>query len=392
MSPRKRDTVFLEIHVQNLTQSPIWFEKMVFDCADGWSVQDVNSFESGVNIFSGNNALMQSQDMRQYMYILRPVTPSPVPVDHPPGSIIPLGRLDLSWRSSFGEPGRLLTSMLTRRIPLPIQAPVSAVPPYLKRGRTGSTSSRPSSPAQSRPGSPSRGRPASSTPGTPQTPTQGTFPQTLPPTSDLQALVILRESSTPNARKGDVTTILFTLVITARRARTVSLAVQHLEPTPPLRLTLPAVPTHNGTDSITTTPTFSAPSPAQDKFNYALAQERNLITSPRSEHADLSDDETHLKHQVILPPPSVVDSSKLPLSEDIIFAGPSAIFVPPLEVSPHEPTSYDFELKYIPLKQGLVRVGGLRVLLVEDGLEEAGTRSTAQVLWRSDVIAELWVT
>lgn len=47
------------------------------------------------------------------MYILTPTpeaTPS-FPIAYPPGTIIALGRLDMSWRSPFGEPGRLLTSV-----------------------------------------------------------------------------------------------------------------------------------------------------------------------------------------------------------------------------------------------------------------------------------------
>jgi hypothetical protein len=62
-------------------------------------------------IFSGSMSLMQPQDIRQYIYILQPVASPGSPVIHEPGTIIPLGRLDLSWRSAFGEPGRLLTSV-----------------------------------------------------------------------------------------------------------------------------------------------------------------------------------------------------------------------------------------------------------------------------------------
>lgn len=56
---------------------------------------------------------MHPQDMRQYIYILSPTVVPSFPAAHPPGSVIPLGRLDISWRSSFGEPGRLLTSVGT---------------------------------------------------------------------------------------------------------------------------------------------------------------------------------------------------------------------------------------------------------------------------------------
>lgn len=65
-------------------------------------------------LFLGDNALMQPQDMRQYIYILSLKVLPDLPITHAPGSVISLGRLDIAWRSSFGEPGRLLTSVSGR--------------------------------------------------------------------------------------------------------------------------------------------------------------------------------------------------------------------------------------------------------------------------------------
>lgn len=94
---------------------------MQFECAEPWQVQDVNSAilpnsaddKKSDSLYSGPMALMQPQDMRQYIYILTPIGSSlpEFPVTHDPGSVISLGRLDISWRSSLGEPGRLLTSV-----------------------------------------------------------------------------------------------------------------------------------------------------------------------------------------------------------------------------------------------------------------------------------------
>ena len=108
--------MFLEVHIQNLTQDAMWLERMQFECVDGWQVQDANGACSPADalsgqLFSGSMALMQPQDVRQYIYILSPKVLPPFPVAHTPGSILALGRLDISWRSSFGEPGRLLTSV-----------------------------------------------------------------------------------------------------------------------------------------------------------------------------------------------------------------------------------------------------------------------------------------
>jgi hypothetical protein len=115
-SPVEREKVFLEVHIQNMTQESLWFERMRLECVDGWQAEDANTMETGANgekesIFVGPTALMQPQDTRQYIYVLQPVSAPPFPVTHEPGSSIPFGRLDISWRSAFGEPGRLLTSV-----------------------------------------------------------------------------------------------------------------------------------------------------------------------------------------------------------------------------------------------------------------------------------------
>ena len=116
LSNEQREKVFLEVHIQNLTQDAMWLERIQFECVDGWQAQDANGLEdtsagSEKSLFTGSTALMQPQDVRQYIYILLPVNLPPFPITHAPGAILALGRLDISWRSSFGEPGRLLTSV-----------------------------------------------------------------------------------------------------------------------------------------------------------------------------------------------------------------------------------------------------------------------------------------
>jgi trafficking protein particle complex subunit 13 len=112
LSAKERAKVFLEVHIQNLTSEPMWFERIIFEPAPGWHVQDANLLpDSQESLFSGTMAMMQTQDMRQYVYILNEIDPPNIPVQHAPGTVLPLGRLDISWRSSFGEPGRLLTSV-----------------------------------------------------------------------------------------------------------------------------------------------------------------------------------------------------------------------------------------------------------------------------------------
>lgn len=108
--------MFLEVHIQNLTPDALWLQRMRFEAVEGWNVEDANLSKSktaveGETIFTGSMALIHPQDTRQYVYILAPRAIPTFPIVHPPGAIIPLGRLDISWRSAFGEPGRLLTSV-----------------------------------------------------------------------------------------------------------------------------------------------------------------------------------------------------------------------------------------------------------------------------------------
>jgi hypothetical protein len=92
----------------------MWFERMSLETVDGWTVEDDNVVDTNSvikSVFSESTALMQPQDMRQYVYTMVPILTPSLHVGLTPGAIVPLGRLDISWRSSFGEPGRLLTSV-----------------------------------------------------------------------------------------------------------------------------------------------------------------------------------------------------------------------------------------------------------------------------------------
>ncbi len=116
MSRTERERVFLEVHVQNLTQEPLWFERLDFRPVDGWTATDSNMLDPSTSssrsrAFYGPGSLVQPQDTFQYVYILTPAFIPSFPSKPAPGTVIPLGRLDMAWRSNFGEPGRLLTSV-----------------------------------------------------------------------------------------------------------------------------------------------------------------------------------------------------------------------------------------------------------------------------------------
>ncbi|KAF5373020.1 hypothetical protein D9758_001739 [Tetrapyrgos nigripes] len=352
MSTAERDKLFLEVHIQNLTTEPIWFEHMSFEPVENWNSKDLNLIdgdktEQEVSLYSGSTALMQPQDMRQYIYVLTPKSVSLEPVVHAPGTIIPLGRLDISWRSSFGEPGRLLTSMLSRRIPLVTvpQAPVSALPPHLKKTVTlpPQPPSRPTSPGPSqRPSSPFRSRQSSfSTGGRPQSPVTLSspipLPHPLPTTHNIETHLLVRRIPRESLVVGEPFTISFTLILSCalppeRRGQRLklSLIVQHLSP--PKHV--PAPPDPPSTNPLpfevysprnqSTSPGFSTPSPTYTTFNYGLAHQKLLIASQSQSHITTSsldvDGEGHAtprshvadhkSFSLSLPPPYFTDEAQ----------------------------------------------------------------------------------
>ena len=62
----------------------MWFESMKFEAVEGWEVLD--SANEDTSLFSGSSALMQPQDMRQYIYTLQPSVITIEPVVHAPGA------------------------------------------------------------------------------------------------------------------------------------------------------------------------------------------------------------------------------------------------------------------------------------------------------------------
>ncbi|KAK3827561.1 MAG: hypothetical protein J3Q66DRAFT_305974 [Benniella sp.] len=119
--------VLLEAVVQNLSGVTMWMERMRFEVADPFTVNDLNvvieeddddnSSETGpVSIFSKHDYFAPN-DVRQYLYVLTPK----------PGKELlakttnVLGKLDILWKSQFGETGRLQTSQLTRK-PSPLDS------------------------------------------------------------------------------------------------------------------------------------------------------------------------------------------------------------------------------------------------------------------------------
>ena len=445
LSRTEREKVFLEIHIQNLTPEPMWFERIHFECVDGWEMVDGNvSHKDGANLFSASTAIMQSQDIRQYVYILTPSSVPSFPVVHAPGTIIPLGRLDLSWRSSLGEPGRLLTSvsehqsdglnsnllfqLLSRRIPLTTaHPPPSAIPPHLQQSRPHSPQqavSRPSTP----PGSPAppKHRLPSHQIGRSQSPASSLPPPT--PFQDLELDLVVHSIPRSHVPLEQPFKVVFELTLSVLlpapgMTRQVHLMIQHLQPTPAPS----TLPIHHPTQApINTSPRPSldvlsprvppesaspSMSPKRGVFNFGLGLTQAMNESPFPNHNAEPSAPSHDVESISTPtttptrptlirlPPPFSSSMK---SRCVLPLGASVISLPPFQLTRSESeTSVSetsitypkttmirrFECTFIPMHKGLANVGGLRVLLIGDR-EVEETNSQDDLILISHVNAE----
>ncbi|TFK55011.1 DUF974-domain-containing protein [Heliocybe sulcata] len=450
LSREERERVFLEVHIQNMTQEALWFERIYFECSEGWTAYDTStipskSSEHQETVFDGSSALMQPQDMRQYIYILTPAHIPEFPIAHSPGAVIPLGRLDISWRSSFGEPGRLLTSTLSRRVPLvqPQQAPASALPPHLQRAATVG-SPRPQSPqlppertgtppVPYRPASPFRGRtaggPASPRPQSPGPGgnlnivnlSQAPVPSQLPPDVEVDFIVrsVPRDAirlEVPFKIPCTVTVSCSIPPLRALQDRIISLIIQHIQPPAvvptPKHALVPEAFSPRLPSSGFSTPRSPPGTPTSTRLNLLnqASIQQKLMESPRQTPFGVRGGEADQTNGVLLPPP--VADGAAPGSRAVVFLGPSAIMLPPIKLrvpddrdngtdtgSPVKVlASQDFELSYLPLRGGFLKVGGIRIFMHEDRWAEEGQgyddpdsmKPVAELRTLPD-IAELWV-
>ncbi|KAJ3083602.1 hypothetical protein HDU99_008096 [Rhizoclosmatium hyalinum] len=109
--------VFLEAQVQNVSGMPMYLEKMHFEANDLFVSSDMSlEFQEHPaapksSVFS-DTAVLSDKDSRQYLYTLHPKTRNdPITKQTPQ-----LGKLDIQWRTTLGQQGRLQTSQLSRKI------------------------------------------------------------------------------------------------------------------------------------------------------------------------------------------------------------------------------------------------------------------------------------
>lgn len=412
---------------------------MRFECVEDWEAKDANVIavdDDGQeqSIYSNSMTLIQPQDTRQYVYILSPKVIVLTTVTYAPGSVVPLGRLNIAWRSLFGEPGRLLTSVLSRRIPLtvvPPQQQASALPSYLKRTIAGSIPSRPQSPQ------PMRSRPSTPISQRASSPPPQAVPRTIPfsstlmghqppnptpsqmPTTELETTLIVRHVPRNEIVIEKPFTVKLALVISHSQEqgqRAIRIAIQHLQRVTRTASAMDAVNTRL-LSSGTATPTSTV-----GGFNPAIVQQ-NLLSMSRTSLVDdvattksaqqLEYRQEGIHDQTNLPSPTVDDADELgsvSAQPGVVYVGPSTIFLPPVTLGTKvqgdenlmsiRQVVQEFEITYMPLRKGLTSFGGLRALLVEDriiigtGDEDIGTmtgREKISTLKEWDTIGDIWV-
>ncbi|ORY32561.1 hypothetical protein BCR39DRAFT_522853 [Naematelia encephala] len=142
LDPKRREEVSLEVLVQNTSPEAILFDRIRIEPVVGLNaipIQNENDTVFG--------SLMPG-DTRQYLFLVSPSPstsgsahkPSGFPPRYVAGTVLPLGRLDISWVAGpYRDPGRLQTSTLNRRVPI-TQLPTrtsSAAPPSPGPGGSG---------------------------------------------------------------------------------------------------------------------------------------------------------------------------------------------------------------------------------------------------------------
>ncbi|XP_038048342.1 trafficking protein particle complex subunit 13-like isoform X2 [Patiria miniata] len=114
------DEVYLEAQIQNITQSPMVMERVLLEPTAEYTVKELNVIEpdnkSSETTF-GSFSYLNPLDTRQYLYCLKA---KPLPGSDKPAvikGVSNIGKLDIVWKTSMGERGRLQTSQLQRMAP-----------------------------------------------------------------------------------------------------------------------------------------------------------------------------------------------------------------------------------------------------------------------------------
>ncbi|WVQ82182.1 hypothetical protein IAT38_004310 [Cryptococcus sp. DSM 104549] len=125
LDPHLRQQIYLEVFMQNTSSEGMRIGEVGLEPVDGLESRAVG--EQGERAKGRGEETLVPGDTRQYLFVLSPSAPagakgktSAFPPVYAPGQILPLGRLEVAWISGvYHTPGKLQTSMLNRRAPIP---------------------------------------------------------------------------------------------------------------------------------------------------------------------------------------------------------------------------------------------------------------------------------
>jgi len=112
--------IYLEAQVQNIMSTPMFLNRVQLQAAAAYTSTDLNQIEppsggaeKSPTASLGERQYLNSKDTRQYLFKLSPKDEN----DPSLRTNTALGKLDVMWRTNFGEQGRLQTSQLSRKPP-----------------------------------------------------------------------------------------------------------------------------------------------------------------------------------------------------------------------------------------------------------------------------------
>lgn len=422
--------------MQNTSPEGLLFDRVLLEPVHGMSSRRITSASltsegkaAENHAFKDGMTTLLPNDSRQYLFLLSP-TPSPdasadigslsvFPPAFVGGTVLPLGRLDVAWRSGrYHDPGRLQTSTLNRRVPVTPIAPKPGLAP------TRTSSAIPPSPA-----GPSRVLTSPTPPPLPGKEEDARWE------FDLSALSLARDGVSVDSE------IEGTLRLGIRRAKDgtghanasantedeesgdgqkpgpVHLAIQYLAQPPTTSLP-------NGTPSTTISPPSRSNTPQPPSFSPGTSSSRahtpvvdqlrqattSHITSPTNQLLTAAPPAPSTS----FPPPPYLSKSPAPLSKTTASGpageayplGASMFTLPPPEwklVREQHETTYtdagederpkrweavwEFPLRWLALTEGLAPLGGLRALVLDD---PTGLQGYVGMEW--DSLGDIYIT
>ncbi|XP_068158439.1 probable trafficking protein particle complex subunit 13 homolog [Drosophila tropicalis] len=106
------DEIYLEAQIQNVTTGPFCLEKVELDNSEHYTVTSLNTLSNGESVLTSKH-MLQPNNSCQFLYCIKPKS-TIARCSKVLRQFTNVGKLDIVWRSSLGERGKLQTSQLQR--------------------------------------------------------------------------------------------------------------------------------------------------------------------------------------------------------------------------------------------------------------------------------------